>query len=70
MASNLIRWICATVVLSVHLQSAAADNWPEWRGNHGDGTSDEKGLPTKWTSTDNVAWKVALPEPGNSTPVV
>ena len=70
MASELIRWICATVVLSVHLQSAAADNWPEWRGNHGDGTSDEKGLPTKWTSTDNVAWKVALPEPGNSTPVV
>ena len=70
MVPNAIRWICCTVVFSIHLQSTTADNWPEWRGNHGDGTSDEKGLPTKWNSTENVAWKVALPEPGNSTPIV
>lgn len=30
----------------------------------------EKSVPTHWTKTGNVRWRVALPEPGNSTPVV
>lgn len=50
-------------------QNILAD-WPQWRGPLGDGTSGETGLPTAWSSTENVQWKVALPEPGNSTPVV
>ena len=41
-----------------------------WRGAHGDGTCSESNLPTKWSTTENVAWKVKLPERGNSTPVV
>jgi outer membrane protein assembly factor BamB len=47
-----------------------AANWPMWRGVNGDGTCEESGLPEKWSATENVAWKVALPERGNSTPVV
>ncbi|MEQ1829026.1 MAG: PQQ-binding-like beta-propeller repeat protein [Pirellula sp.] len=47
-----------------------ADDWPQWRGPMGDGTSLEKGLPTKWGPSQNVAWKIPLPEPGNSTPIV
>jgi hypothetical protein len=27
-------------------------------------------LPLHWTTNENVRWRVALPEPGNSTPVV
>jgi len=46
-----------------------ADNWPAWRGPNGDGVSKEKNLPLKWSATENVRWKVALPGPGNSTPV-
>lgn len=49
---------------------AFADNWPEWRGPHGDGRCDEEGLPVTWSATDNVAWKVNLPTAGNSTPIV
>lgn len=49
---------------------ASAANWPAWRGPMGDGTCSETGLPEKWSATDNVAWKVRLPERGNSTPVV
>jgi hypothetical protein len=30
----------------------------------------ERNLPTKWSATDNVRWRGALPEPGNSTPIV
>ena len=50
--------------------SAFADNWPMWRGAAGDGTTTESNLPEKWSQTENVAWKVALPDGGNSTPVV
>ena len=48
----------------------SAANWPMWRGANGDGTCEESGLPEKWSATENVVWKVALPERGNSTPVV
>lgn len=47
-----------------------ADNWPAWRGPHGNGRCAEKGLPTKWSRTENIAWKVPLAAEGNSTPVV
>src|SRR5205085_4322893 len=30
----------------------------------------EKDLPLKWSATENVRWKVALPAPGNSTPII
>ena len=30
----------------------------------------EADLPTKWSKTENVKWRVPLPEPGNSTPIV
>ena len=52
------------------LATARADNWPAWRGPTGQGFSAEKNLPTKWSATENVKWKVALPDAGNSTPVV
>jgi len=52
------------------LLSAFADHWPMWRGGNGDGTTTESNLPEKWSQTENVVWKVALPERGNSTPVV
>jgi outer membrane protein assembly factor BamB len=46
------------------------ENWPCWRGPRGDGTSLEKGLPTTWSDTENVAWKVPLPGIGHSSPVI
>src|SRR5262245_38828635 len=49
---------------------AAADNWPGWRGPHGDGRSAEKDLPAAWSDTENVKWKVNLPEKGHAAPVV
>jgi outer membrane protein assembly factor BamB len=49
---------------------ARAESWPGWRGPRGDGTSAETDLPTTWSPTENVRWKVRLPGPGNSTPIV
>lgn len=50
--------------------SAWAGNWPGWRGPDGSGQSAEKNLPVRWSASENVRWKIALPERGNSTPVV
>lgn len=47
-----------------------AENWPVWRGPRGDGTSRETGIPTHWSSTENVRWKTPLPGRGYSSPVV
>lgn len=47
-----------------------AENWPQWRGPRLDGVSQEKGVPTKWSKTENVAWRLALPGRAGSTPVV
>jgi outer membrane protein assembly factor BamB len=49
---------------------ARAENWPQWRGPLGTGISTEKAAPLEWTKDKNIAWEVALPGPGNSTPIV
>jgi len=47
-----------------------AQNWPNWRGPNGDGTSIETNLPTKWDSITNVVWKSEVPGKGHSSPIV
>lgn len=65
-----------TIALIVSCASvfASADNWPNWRGPNGNGTAataDGSGVyPTKWSTTDNVAWKFEIPGQGSSTPAV
>ncbi|HEV8541583.1 MAG TPA: PQQ-binding-like beta-propeller repeat protein [Verrucomicrobiae bacterium] len=47
-----------------------AANWPAWRGPLGTGISEERNLPIHWSTNQNVKWRVPLPEPGDSTPVI
>src|SRR5687768_675628 len=58
------------VLASPALAAGKAEDWPCWRGPRGDGTSAETGIPTKWSKTDNVHWKVAIPGKGHSSPIV
>ncbi|MFQ5603829.1 MAG: PQQ-binding-like beta-propeller repeat protein [bacterium] len=46
------------------------ENWPSWRGPRHDGTSQERNLPASWSQTENVRWRLELPGPSPSTPVV
>jgi outer membrane protein assembly factor BamB len=64
-----LRFLFA-VALTAFASTAHAANWPAWRGPLGTGICEEKNLPEKWSETENVKWRVELPEPGNSTPVV
>lgn len=63
-----VRLTAALVV--VLLASPCAAEWPQFRGPGGLGVSDAKSLPLTWDSEKNVAWKVELPGPGTSSPIV
>jgi outer membrane protein assembly factor BamB len=47
-----------------------AEHWPQWRGPMLNGISGEKNLPVRWSTTENVTWKLAMPERSGATPIV
>ena len=61
-----------TVLTVVCLASASlfAESWPQWRGPSLNGVSEETGLPSTWSATENVAWKLPLPAFSGATPIV
>lgn len=63
-------WLSLGFVCLTTLASAQAGNWPNWRGPDQNGVAAGTGYPTRWSNTENVAWKVELPGRGASTPVV
>jgi outer membrane protein assembly factor BamB len=50
--------------------SALAGDWPAFRGPDGNGIAREDKAPLHWGPEKNVRWKVSLPGPGNSSPIV
>ena len=48
----------------------AAAEWPQFRGPTGDGHSPARQVPHRWSATENVAWKTAVPGRGWSSPVL
>ena len=49
---------------------ARGGDWPAWRGPRGDGRADGATLPTRWSTTENVHWKVPIPGGGHSSPII
>ena len=50
---------------------AATPEWPEWRGPGGQGYAASKAQPpTRWSETEGVVWKTAIPGRGWSSPVI
>src|SRR3954447_24478853 len=76
----LLRWrlqllglVLGALAGAFGLSPTLAQNWPAWRGPRGTGVGDSKDVkepPLKWTEKQNVRWRVALPDRGNSTPIV
>jgi outer membrane protein assembly factor BamB len=52
------------------LGSAAADDWPAFRGLSAGVAPDHPDLPERWSATENVRWTTAIPGLGWSSPVV
>jgi outer membrane protein assembly factor BamB len=49
---------------------AGAADWLQFRGPGGSGVGEAKGLPARWSSTENIVWRTKLPGPGTSSPIV
>jgi outer membrane protein assembly factor BamB len=61
------------VLLSVFIfgvSNIEAEHWPQWRGPSLNGISAERNLPVRWSTTENVTWKLAMPERSGATPIV
>lgn len=57
--------------LTLATQAIYAAHWPNWRGGaDGSGITQESELPLRWSATERLAWKIPLPDRGNSTPVI
>ena len=57
-------------VLALSSAYAGAADWQQWRGPAFNGTTTEKGLPSKWSQTEGVKWSIDLPGISGATPIV
>jgi outer membrane protein assembly factor BamB len=58
-----------TALLTVSLAfSAGPGDWPNWRGPANDGMA-RGDAPLRWSDTENIKWKAAIPGRGHSSPV-
>src|SRR5438445_556345 len=74
---NLVQchsFLCACLLFAA--APGARGDWPEYRGPSGNGHAapadgrSSVGLPLRWSETEHVKWKTAIPYRGWSTPVV
>jgi outer membrane protein assembly factor BamB len=65
-----LKVLFALVIALVSGRIIMAENWPQWRGPNLNGVSSEKNLPARWTTEENIAWKLALPAWSGSTPII
>jgi outer membrane protein assembly factor BamB len=64
------RSLMMLLMLSFIGLSAAGENWPQFRGPHGDNHADNAQLPLTWSERKNIVWKTAIHDKGWSSPVV
>lgn len=66
MHARKITWLMVFAAATL----AAADDWPQFRGPNGLGVSGARRLPLEWDTNKNIAWKIAVPGNGWSSPIV
>jgi outer membrane protein assembly factor BamB len=62
--------LCAWAILLGLATATPAGDWSQFRGAGAGGVSEEKGLPTQWSTSEGQRWKVDLPGRGVSSPIV
>ncbi|MCH7924869.1 MAG: PQQ-like beta-propeller repeat protein [Planctomycetes bacterium] len=60
----------ALPVIADEKESAALNQWAQWRGPLGTGVAPHANPPLTWSEEKNVRWKTAIPGKGLSTPVI
>jgi outer membrane protein assembly factor BamB len=63
--------VCLILVLTTALfVTLDAQHWPQFRGLHAGVAPDDPRLPDRWSTTENVAWRIDIPGRSWSSPVV
>ena len=68
-ATASVAWLLSTSLLAQQPLDPT-EQWPQFRGPQATGEAPKANPPLTWSETENVAWKVSLPGPGSSTPIV
>lgn len=67
----ILRTLTHLALLGLLAGSASADDWLRFRGPNGTGIAPEGATaPTEWSADKNLKWKLELPGPGSSCPIV
>jgi outer membrane protein assembly factor BamB len=67
--NSLVPGMLLSIVLPQALPCNAED-WQQWRGTQQRGVASESAYPTEWKEGQSIAWRVAVPGAGGSTPIV
>ena len=63
--------LAASLVLCISTHAASDSNWPQFRGPHASGVSDDA-APTKWNveTGENIRWQTPIPGLGHACPII
>ncbi|MEM9942569.1 MAG: PQQ-binding-like beta-propeller repeat protein [Planctomycetota bacterium] len=59
-----------TLLLATSISTSLGDDWPQWRGGDFKSVSDESGIPTEFNKSKNIVFRIPLPGPAGSSPIV
>ena len=65
-----VATLSADDVSMIEAEGEGSRYWPRWRGPSGQGLVEGEGYADRWSDSENVRWKVALPGRGNSSPII
>ena len=68
--ASMRRVIAVACIVLAAQAVCLGENWPHWRGPTMNGVANERHVPVTWTATENVTWKLALPDFSGSTPII
>jgi outer membrane protein assembly factor BamB len=66
----VVTLAAADTVSMIEVEGEGAKYWTRWRGPSGQGLVKAGKYTDKWSATDGVKWKVAVPGRGHSSPIV
>ena len=64
------RTVCRLILVAASVCLFSGSDWLQFRSTDNQGVSDQKDLSRTFREGENVAWKVPLPGPGPSSPIV
>jgi outer membrane protein assembly factor BamB len=64
-----LLFCCGSLVCLLSIAGFASE-WPQFRGSQAGVAPDDPALPERWSSTENVIWRIDVPGVGWSSPVV